>query len=168
MNESKLSIPIYLNQRVVFDMLAIIQDGFSNLKTVKSTIKNEDEKAKQADIDLGAGNIFAFLNIGMKAGLTSKGHNADEEEIIQEKVYTPASLFSKFRETLYEHSFIKSITTEEEFERLKPGDFIEFSGILSKNPMVGFMEALIQVFETAMVFENKKHSKRVSLVDFKK
>ena len=40
-----LSIPIYLNQQIVFDLLAIFEDGFSALHAIKtSSLDAENQK----------------------------------------------------------------------------------------------------------------------------
>lgn len=36
-DKSKLTIPIYLNTKIVFDMLATIEDGFSEVKNIQTS-----------------------------------------------------------------------------------------------------------------------------------
>jgi len=56
-NYSDLWFPIYLNQQVVFDLLAILEDGFSHLSSVKaSSSGNESQKS-----NLGASLAGSFL-----------------------------------------------------------------------------------------------------------
>lgn len=50
--------------------------------------------------DVGTKNVFAFLNLGLKAELNQKGAKNWEEEIQEDRVFTPASLFSKLRDKL--------------------------------------------------------------------
>ena len=38
-DKNKLTIPIYLNTKIVFDMLATIEDGFQKVKTEKKMLK---------------------------------------------------------------------------------------------------------------------------------
>ena len=40
--KNKLTIPIYLNTKIVFDMLATIEDGFADVKNVQ-TSKNKNQ-----------------------------------------------------------------------------------------------------------------------------
>ena len=44
-DKNKLTIPIYLNTKIVFDMLATIEDGFSEVKNIQ-TSRNEDNYGK--------------------------------------------------------------------------------------------------------------------------
>ena len=36
-NVEKLIVPVYLNQKLVFDLLAMLQDGISTVKAINST-----------------------------------------------------------------------------------------------------------------------------------
>ena len=45
-DKNKLTIPIYLNTKIVFDMLATIEDGFSEVKNIQtSKSKNREEES---------------------------------------------------------------------------------------------------------------------------
>jgi hypothetical protein len=162
MESRRLSIPIYLNQRIVFDLLAIVEGGFSQLQTIKTSESNN--KANNADIsaELGSKNVFAFLNLGLKASQGNQNIKSSQKDIEEERVFTPASLFSKLRDKLQEQNLLVSLDEPYELDKLQPGTFVEFSGILRKNPMVGNMEAVVQMMEVAMVFtkvEGKKKPK---------
>lgn len=152
MEERKFSIPIYLNQRTVFDLLAVVEEGFSQLQSVKTSKKDEKETNSGLSADVGTKNVFAFLNLGLKAELNHKGAKTAEKEIQEERVFTPASLFSKLRDKLMERKLINSLDEEFDESKITPGSFVEFSGILRKNPMVAYMEGFIQMFEVALLF----------------
>ncbi len=38
----ELCIPIYLNQKIVFDLLAVQEDGFSQLSTLRTSISDSE------------------------------------------------------------------------------------------------------------------------------
>ena len=61
--KNKLTIPIYLNTKIVFDMLATIEDGFAEVKNVQTS----KSKNRENDIEtnIGSNNLFAFLNVGI-------------------------------------------------------------------------------------------------------
>lgn len=49
MDKSKLILPVYLNENIVMDMLAIIEDGFSMVSEITSSsiaTLSKNEKAK--------------------------------------------------------------------------------------------------------------------------
>ena len=62
--KNKLTIPIYLNTKIVFDMLATIEDGFADVKNVQ-TSKNKNQ-VNDIESNIGTNNLFAFLNIGVR------------------------------------------------------------------------------------------------------
>jgi hypothetical protein len=39
MDNKSLIIPVYLNQKVIFDFIAIIEDGIAQIQTIKITEK---------------------------------------------------------------------------------------------------------------------------------
>ncbi|AHF11216.1 MULTISPECIES: hypothetical protein [Dehalobacter] len=152
MEGRRLAIPIYLNQRIVFDLLAIVEGGFSQLQTIKKA--ESDEKGSNSEIsgEVGTKNVFAFLNLGLKAGLNQKDTQSMQKHVQEDRVFTPASLFSRLRDNLIERKLLVSLDNAFSMEALLPGAFIEFSGILRKNPMVANMEGLIQMMEAALLF----------------
>ena len=87
-DKNKLTIPIYLNTKIVFDMLATIEDGFSEVKNIQtSRNKNREE---DAEANIGTGNHFALFNVGIKGKLKS-GNNSGET-ITEEKTHTTVSV----------------------------------------------------------------------------
>ena len=63
-DKNKLTIPIYLNTKIVFDMLATIEDGFSEVKTYRlQKVKNREE---DAEANIGMSNLFALFSVGLK------------------------------------------------------------------------------------------------------
>src|SRR5689334_15897108 len=58
----KLVIPIYLNQRTVFDML---EDGFSHLETVQTSRKRGSSTEGGGESEVGTSNVFALLGVSL-------------------------------------------------------------------------------------------------------
>lgn len=154
MENRQLSIPLYLNQRIVFDLLAIVEDGFSQLQTIRTTQSASTSTSKEASADVGIRNVFAFLNLGVKGSASKQGDKAAQKEMEEQRVFTPASLFSRLRDSLKENKLLLSIDDKENESKLKPGVFIEFSAVLRKNPLVAYMEGVIELFETGIFFQN--------------
>lgn len=143
-----LAIPIYLNQRIVFDLLAIFEDGFSHLKTIK-TSTSETEASKQVlGGSIGASNVFAFLGLSFSAERNKSKESGDQEETTQERVHTPTSLFAKCRANLAARNLLSENITVETLPNLKTGDFIEFKAKLRKNPIqdtLGNIKAIVEL-----------------------
>ncbi len=156
MSINNLSIPIYLNQRIVFDMLATIEDGFSQLTNIKASYSDTSSKSGQVGTEIGVSNIFALL--GVKFNGSFKGEKSKNEQgtVSQDKVHTPSSLFSKLYEGLEEASLIKRLDTASYIEKLAPGDFVEIKGEFSKNPLIDLMDSFYMLGELATAFDEDK------------
>lgn len=94
--------------------------------------------------------------MGVNASVNKQNVSASQTETEEDRVYTPTSLFSKLRDSLIEKKLLHCLDEPFGIDTLSPGNFVEFSGILRKNPMVGYMEGIIQVMETAMLFMDKQ------------
>lgn len=88
----KLFITIYLNQKIVFDMLATLEDGFSQLSEI--TRSESDSRNKEININgsVGVSNVFAFLGINLGAGRKSASSDENKKQELSRK-YTHPHLF---------------------------------------------------------------------------
>ena len=77
MEDEKLLVSIYMNQKIVFDMLAILEDGFSNLTTVQKTATSENETSKGISGEIGTSNIFAFLGVKFGGGVRKESGKSE-------------------------------------------------------------------------------------------
>lgn len=50
-DKEKLTIPIYLNTKVVFDMLATIEDGFSEMRNIQTSKSISADETVSADME---------------------------------------------------------------------------------------------------------------------
>src|SRR5260370_41832887 len=89
---------IYLNQKYVFDILAMMESGFSQLETVKTTQTEQEDKSKRVAGDVGIKNVFSFLGISFSGERATANQSGESHERTAEKVYTPNSLFARRRE----------------------------------------------------------------------
>lgn len=147
MDKEKLTIPIYLNTKIVFDMLATIEDGFSEMRNVQTSRSISSDETVGADI--GTGNIFAWLNIGVSAN--KKDSNQEGQMTTEQRTHTTVSLFQKLKSTLDENNYIKRDSDE-----IKEGDFIEIQGILKTNPLIDFFCNLQELIKLANAFDDNK------------
>ncbi|MEO2077123.1 MAG: hypothetical protein ABGX20_17275 [Bacillus sp. (in: firmicutes)] len=134
MENRQLSIPIYLNHKIVFDLMAILEQGFSKIRQID--ISNTHTNIQESNENL------SFLGL------------VTNNESTSEKVYTPSSLFSKLRDELIERKFLKFIDESFEIEELRSGDFVEFSALLRKNPLIETFEGFIELMEVGLLFES--------------
>jgi hypothetical protein len=118
MEHSDFAVAVYLNQAVVFDLLAIMEDGMAQV----STIRTSESKKAGTKAGIGASNVFALLGVRLKGSL----ENADGREITQERVHTPLSLFAKVRTYLQKAKLVHDLTREGgHITDVRAGHFVE-------------------------------------------
>lgn len=151
---NRLLVPVYLNQKLVFDLLAMMQDGISTVTTV-STSKHAGNSTENS-ISGGFG-LSEALSMLMRVDLsaTSKGskiQGADESKS-EERVHTPASLLYKLRSTLV---LKEQLIEEGDSNQIYPGQFIEFAATLRRNPAVEVLDSLGELMALSQVFTTEK------------
>lgn len=155
--KNKLTIPIYLNTKIVFDMLATIEDGFAEVKNVQTS----KSKNRENDIEtnIGSNNLFAFLNVGIHGN--HKGNSSNGETVIEERTHTPVSLFQKLKGLLDNEKLINRDITN-----LSVGAFVEVQGTLKNNPVIDMLSGFKELMALANLFtDNKpKNSRRDNLM----
>ena len=152
----RLIIPVYINEKIVLDMLAIIEDGFSMVSQIKYTENNSVQKA-DAEISTSTTLLSKLLKIDVSGGLSHEGNRGQNENIIKEKVHTNVSLLSKFRSFLVEQKILKS---DLDFSKMQVGDFIEVEGELQKNPIINYMDSFIDLFRMVDIFTEQPQTKK--------
>ena len=149
-----LCLPIYLNQQVVFDMLAVLDDGFSTLSTIRTAASESDNRTSGLGASIGASNVFALLGVTFSGNRNTEKSSQDQTEVSREKIHTPTSLFAKLRISLREHGLIQDVSAGTDVIDLCSGQIIEFKAILRKNPLEETLERLNQLIEMAENFQN--------------
>ena len=145
--KNKLTIPIYLNTKIVFDMLATIEDGFSEVKNVQaSRNKNRDE---DVEANIGTNNLFAFLNVGVRGN--RKTSSSEGEVVAEERTHTPVSLFQNLKGQLEEAKLINR-----DIEIIQIGDFFEVQGTLKTNPVIDMLSGLKELMDLVKLFGDNK------------
>ena len=65
MDVNQLMIPVYINEKIVLDMLAIIEDGFSTVSQVSYSDHKENSNAQKIEAEVAklvdsSGNVTDF------------------------------------------------------------------------------------------------------------
>lgn len=154
MDVNQLMIPVYINERIVLDMLAIIEDGFSTVSQVSYSDHKENSNAQkiEAEVSTSASILSKLLKIDLKGELSHSGNCGETENTTKEKVHTNVSLLSKFRAFLTDANILKSGF---DISNMKIGDFIEVEGELQKNPLINCMDIFVDVLRMADIFAEK-------------
>lgn len=149
-----LVVPVYINEKIVLDMLATIEDGFSMVSQVNYTEQKESNSSQGAQVGISTSStiLSKLLKINISGRVNHDGKKGEEENISTEKVHTNVSLFSKFREYLLHHNILKSSF---DISNMKVGDFVEIEGDLQKNPLINYMDIMMDIFRMAEIFSEE-------------
>ena len=154
----KLIVPVYLNQKIVFDLLAMLQDGISTVTAINTSSSNSESRSDKLSVSFGLNEAFStLLKIGLSGDKNKNESTSGSSSVSEEKVHTPASLFFKLRNLLIQKGHLQELTNE---SHLRSGDFIEFEGNLNRNPIVETFDSLSEMMVMAETFDTKSQPKQ--------
>ena len=142
---SDLPFTLYLNQRLTFDVLAALEGGFSQFRTVHTTGSGGTSTEVSGGAELGVGNAFALLGLKLGGQASRQEEKERSESTTEEIVHTPASLFARVRKDLRSRRLVQEIPQPSNFVDIPPGSFIEFEATLRRSPIVEMLTALSQL-----------------------
>ncbi len=155
--KEQLVIPVYLNEKTVFDMLAIMEDGFSTV----SEITNGSSVAANGEAKLAGANsaqslLEQLFKIQFDANLSGNVNSSQSSATKFEKVHTNVSLFSKLRTALLKNRFLFDTSKAKfDFSKIKVGDFVEVEGELQKNPLLDVLEKFSSICSMGEIFSQE-------------
>lgn len=149
-----LPITLYLNQRLAFDLLAILEGGFSSFSTVQSSSSTERISSVDGKAQLGISNMFAFLGVRLNAQGSRQLGNANNEKITEEIVHTPTSLFARLRKDLQDRSLVCNLASSDSISDISPGKFVEFKATLRKSPLIDIVDSFSQLIPLISLANN--------------
>lgn len=145
LSAADLPITLYLNQRLTFDLLAILQGGFSSFSTVQTTLSGEKITDVQGKAQLGASNVFALLGVNFSGQGSRQVGQKKSESTTEEIVHTPASLFAQLRKELQGCELVRCVSSPSTLENIKPSDFVEFEATLRRSPLINILDAFLEL-----------------------
>lgn len=149
----KLIVPVYLNQRLVFDLLAMLQGGISTVTAVTKKEATNTSCQDKAGATFGLSQAFStLLKIDLSGEKSKSSGSSGENKLTEERVHTPASLFYQLRSILIEKKILKVLS---EKVLPDPGDIVEFEASLKRNPIVETMDSLSEMMNLAILFDDK-------------
>ncbi|MCD8118814.1 MAG: hypothetical protein LUE29_04930 [Lachnospiraceae bacterium] len=147
--QEQLLIPIYINEKIILDMLAIMEDGFSKVSQVSSSELVSSSNEKAGTINGSTSLLNKLFKIELNGELSGTKKIEGNESISKEKVHTNTSLLSKFRTTLTDN---KILDMTGDISNMKIGMFVEMEGELQKNPLIDYMDKFVDIFRMANIF----------------
>lgn len=151
-------VTTYLNQNVVFDLLAVIEDGFSQVTNLN--VSNTDGKTTNSSLNGEAGFGLYGIKTKIKAAMGIEKNSSEEKSSSEEKIHTPTSLFAKLLSYLEENQLIHDIEEKVDLDNLMPGSFVRFNSKLEKNPLISLLESMEQIMILAMTFQPTQKSNK--------
>lgn len=151
-SSEQLMIPVYVNEKIVLDMLAITEDGFSTVSQVNYTEEKGSGSQQNIDGNVSTSILSKLLKIDVKGEIKHEGETNESKSVATEKIHTNVSLLSKFRTLLKNESILN---TDFNVSKIKIGDFIEVEGELQKNPLINYMEILTDMIRLACIFDDE-------------
>ena len=149
-----LIIPVYLNQRIVFDFVAMLQGGIAAVTQVSQTEKISETTSAEGSGTFGLSKALSSLfRIDFSGKATGKAECESKSAFSEERIHTPASMFIYLRALLREQGDLI-----QETEDMKPmaGNIIEFSAILKRNPLLETFDWMIESFDLFKPFADQK------------
>lgn len=154
MKADQLMVPVYINEKIVLDMLAIIEDGFSTVSQVSYNEHKENSNVQKLEsgVSTSANILSKLLKIDLKGEVSHSGNSGENTSVAKEKVHTNVSLLSRFRTFLVNEKILKSGF---DTANIKIGDFIEVEGELQKNPLINYLNIFLDLFRMVDIFTEK-------------
>lgn len=153
-SKEQLIIPVYLNEKIVLDMLAIIEDGFSTVSEITTGANfSANGDAKLAGSGASNSILEQLFKIQLDANLSGNVNSSKASAAKYEKAHTTVSLFSKLRSSLLKSKFLFDFSSDKfDFTRLETGDFVELEGELQKNPLIDVLERFSKLLSMGELF----------------
>lgn len=135
-----LPIALYLNQRLTFDLLAVLRGGFARFSTVQTTSSDATGSNLSGGAQLGISNAFALLGVNLGGQASRHKESERTESHTEEIIHTPASLFAQLRTDLRDRDLVHDLTPSSQLQDFQAGAFIEFQATLRRSPILDMLE----------------------------
>lgn len=148
-----LIVPVYLNQKLVFDLVAMSQGGIATVTKVSESEKKSNVEDQKASATFGLSDAFqSLLKINLSVSKSNQITDGSSSTKAEDRVHTPNSLFFSLRNWLVEEKKLKM----HEGDLPCPGDFIEFEASLKRSPLIVGIDAVTKLMELSEVFKPKQ------------
>ncbi len=148
-----LVIPVYLNQRIVFDLVAVLEGGIASVTQVSQTQSAASGETRQIGASFGVSEaLSSLLKIDLTGRRDRKSSDESSTTTTQDRIHTPVSLFITLRSILRERGYLTPIASDSE---LSPGDLVEFSTVLKRNPLVETLDSFVEMIDLFQAFAEK-------------
>lgn len=147
-------LPLYLNQRFVYDILAIKNDGFTEFFEIKDKRANNSEYDSNVSASFGSNNNFSLIQTNLEGDIKTKTLNDSNNEKTYKKTHTPTSLFMQVYQYLKDNNKIKKLEKVDDIQNVDSGDFIEIKSTIEINTIAEFFETFEKVIDITEAFSS--------------
>ena len=149
-----LIIPVYLNQRIVFDLVAMLQGGIAAVTQVSQVQKISETTSAEVAGTFGLSKaLSSLLRIDFSGKAAGSAGSESKATSSEERIHTPASMFIHLRALLREQG---SLIKESQDMEPHAGNIIEFAAILNRNPLLEAFDFLIEGLDLYKPFADPK------------
>lgn len=153
MEKGDLIVPVYLNQRMVFDLLAMREGGISQVTRMVSAERLGSADQKGYGAELGMSKAFSsFLRIRIGGDRAKAEESGSSSSIDEERVHTPASLFYRLRNLLIDDGILVGLDGD---LSSKIHCFVEFEAELKRNPLLDAIDSISSILGKPVEGEGK-------------
>lgn len=157
---SNLIVAAYLNQRQVFDLVATAHGGIATVTRLERVSSSDESSENSVKTGFSLAEAFSsLLRIELGGERTTAESNKQQSSKSEERTHTPVSLFVSLRDFLIENNLVNSVSEN----MPKPGDFVEFTASMKKNPLIESLDSASELMALAGVFATEEKSKKVAL-----
>lgn len=149
-----LIVPVYINQRIVFDLVATLRDGISTVTRITESENQQRRNESNGGGSFGLGAALSnFVRLDFQKSRKSEDQSKQGTHRSEERYHTPTSLFARLLSELRETGEIRKYVPG---EVPKPGQLIEIEASLSISPVLKACENLSAAYETALIFTQQE------------
>ena len=146
---SDVPATLYLNSRLVLDMLASVQDGFVQAVSVERVSSVGRAGESEASAGISGGSLLSFIGLNVGGKLRQSSEQGDSETHSGNRTHTLASLFSRLRSDLRNRSFVKDVESPQDLPGINPGDFVEATIRVQRNGLIEVIRGVKTFMELA-------------------
>jgi hypothetical protein len=142
--DNRALIPLYLNGDMINNLFTIVIQEFAEIKS-ENTRKQLTISTNTPLYELTCGKIMqGDLNVQLQSEFSTQK--------IEERVSIIITILSRLKNILNDQSMLKIINNDNDVQDIREFDFVQFTGELYKNPVIGYIEDIIKVMEMQLAF----------------
>ncbi|MCY6483421.1 hypothetical protein OW763_03495 [Clostridium aestuarii] len=138
-------IPLYLNNDMVNNLFTIVVQEFAEHRS----INNRSTKAIKITTPLSNVTCGKYVQGTFNIDFFDEFSKTEAEEIISKEI----RVFLGMIDILVKENLLKNLNTKQDISKIQEKNFVQFSCELKKDPLIEYMENIVNVMEMQLAFE---------------